>query len=130
MINKIIEYVSQNSASNAKVYNMIKIMKAKSSNGDIIDGLSNIEASISIAIKRDKMLLTELKNGLEGYSQQFASEFNLMYEIVNNNFLILSKVKGGYHVLLTSKDGSTIISKTYINQIKAMEYFVELYKTK
>lgn len=130
MINRIIDYVSQNNISDARVYDMIKIIKAKSSDSNVIEGLSNIETSIGISIKRNRALLKVLKEGLDDYSQQFSNEFNLLYEVVNGNFLILSKLKGGYHILLTSKDGDTITSKTYIKQVDAMEHFIELYKTK
>ena len=75
------------------------------------------------------MLLETLKSGLGDYYQQFAAEFNLLYEVIDGKFLILSKVKGGYQVLLTTKDGNTIASKTYTKQVKAMQYFLELYKS-
>ena len=129
MINKIIGYVAENNSNDMKLYELIKVIKAKSTDPDIIDGLKSMETSIAISIKRNKILLNTLKGGLEDYTQQFASEFNLLYEIINNKFLILSKINGGFQVLLTTKDGKTIVSKTHIRQIDAVEYFIELYKT-
>ena len=129
MIKKIIDYVAQNKSSDLALYDMIKVIKAKSTNSDIVKGLVGIETSIAISIKRNKALLDTLKDGLDDYSQQFASEFNLLYEVIGDNFLILRKVIGGYQVLLTSKEGNTIDSKTYIRQIEAMENFIRLYKS-
>ena len=129
MVKKIIEYVSQNNNNNKALYRVVKVIKAKSSNPDVIDGLKEVEMSIAISIKRNKLLLETLKGGLEDYIQQFAGEFNLLHEIINDKFLILSKLKDGYLVLLTTKDGDTVVSKTFINQIEAMQYFIELYKS-
>ena len=129
MIKKIIDYVQQNKSSDLALYDMIKVIKAKSTNNDIVEGLSSIETSIAISVKRNKALLDTLKNGLGDYSQQFASEFNLLYEIIGDNFLILRKITSGYQVLLTSKEGNTISSKTYTGQVEAMEGFIELYKS-
>jgi|LGOV01.1.fsa_nt_gb hypothetical protein len=129
MIKKIIGYVAENNSNDMKLYELIKVIKAKSTNLDIIDGLKSMETSIAVSIKRNKVLLNTLKDGLEDYTQQFASEFNLLYEVINDKFLILSKVKGGYQVLLTTKDGGVIASKTYTKQVDAIEYFIELYKT-
>ena len=130
MIKKIIEHVSQNNSSNARLFEMIKVIKAKSTNGDIIKSLGEMETSIAISINRSKKILDTLKDGLESYSQQFASEFNIVYEIVGNEFLFFNKVKGGYQLLITNNNGDTIVSKTFIKQIEGMKFFIELYKTK
>ena len=130
MIEKIIEYVAINNSNDLKLYELVKIIKAKSVNPDIIESLNSIETSISISIKRNKVLLETLKDGLGDYTQQFSSEFNMLYEVIDDNFLVLNKIKGGYQVLLTAKSGGIITSKTFIEQIKAMEYFIELYKYK
>ena len=130
MIEKIIEYVSHNNSIDLKLYELIKVIKAKSTEPSIVEGLSSMETSIAISIKRNKGLLDILKDGLQDYTQQFSSEFNLLYEVMGDKFLVLNKIKSGYQVLLTIKDGGIIVSRTYIEQIEAMKYFIELYKSK
>lgn len=130
MINKIIEYVAQNNSSNVALYELVKVIKAKSTDYSVVESLNSIETSIGISMKRNRLLLGILKDGLGDYTQQFANEFNLLYEVLNDKFLILSKVSRGYQVLLTAKDGGIIFSKTYIDQIEAMKNFIELYKHK
>ena len=128
MIEKIIEYVAHNNSSDLKLYELVKVAKAKSVDLNIIEGLNSMETSIAISIKRNKALLGILKDGLGDYTQQFSDEFNLLYEVIDDKFLVLNKIKGGYQVLFTAKSGGIIASKTYVEQIEAMEYFIELYK--
>ena len=129
MIEKIIEYVTHNNSSDLKLYELVKVTKAKSVNPHIIEGLNSIETSIAISIKRNKALLEILKDGLGDYAQQFSNEFNLLYEVIDDKFLVLNKIKGGYQVLFTAKSGGIIASKTYVEQVEAMKYFIELYKS-
>ena len=130
MISELTKYVSQNSLSDSLLYKKIKVIKAKSSDNDVINILNDIEDIIRLSFDRNKSILNVLNNNFESYSQQFSRDFNLLHEVIGDNFLILSKLKKGYHILLTNKQGETIESKTYVNQIDAIKYFIELFESK
>lgn len=129
MIKELTEYIAQDGASNLFLYEKIKIIKAKSSDSNVIDILNDMENVIKLSIYKNKKALIVLKNNFENYSQQFSKDFNLLHEVINDNFLILSKLKNGYHILLTNKAGETIKSKTYVEQIDAIKYFIELFES-
>lgn len=129
MINKVINNADRVRNFNSSVLEKVRIAKAESVNKKTIEILSNIQNMFQVEILRSEKFLLDIKPDIEDYLQTFSTEYDVLYEEMNDGvMLILRRMRNGYFILMTDKTGDTRLSKSFVNQIDAMSYFVKVYK--
>ena len=127
MIEDITNYVKQDKNSNEVIRGHLKVMKAKSSDEDVLREIKSMEEIVDISLSRGKLVLMSLKKDLDAYLDTYSMEYIMFSEVVKDGMLMFKRLKNGYVVYKTNKNGDVTYSKPYIQLVMALNGFVEVY---
>ena len=127
MIENITNYVKQDRDSNEVLRSHLKVMRAKSSDADVLKEIKGMEDIINVSLNRGKLVLMSLKKDLDAHLDTYSIEYIMFSESLKDGMLMCKRLKNGYVIYKTNKDGEVVFSKPYIELVQALNGFVEVY---